>query len=138
MTTRRMKLGALTLLVVGAAVLLGAILGRAQSTFPVRFDDWPEAAMTSAPSWAKMGGLHFEPQAKPPVRCNAANVGFFYIQRDTQGEIPSPQIDTAPCWCTSCVDAAFCTGSTGYADATFYWNNTAGPACAQLWIPEAP
>ena len=138
MEIKRMKLGAITLLGVGGAMLLGAMLGRAQTTFPVRFDDPPEGVTVTAPSWAAMGAVHFAPQDKPPVRCDASNVGFFYIQRDTQGGIASPQVNTAPCYCTSCVDAVFCTGATGYADPTYYWLNTAGQACANLWIPEPP
>jgi hypothetical protein len=136
MESRRLRGAGVVLLVVGVAVLLSAVLGRAQSVVPVRFDEPSEAAVVTVPSWAVMAGLLFEPQDKPPVRCNAANVGFFYIQRDAQGATPSPQINTAPCYCTSCVDATFCDGGTGYADPAFYWSNTAGQLCANLWIPE--
>ena len=122
-------------LAVGGAVLLGAVWGQAQSTFPVRFDE-PQQAMVIPPAWATMGGLQFMPQDKPPVRCNAANVGFFYIQRDFQGTTPSPQVSAAPCVCVTCVDAVFCDGATGYADAAYYWLNTAGRACNQLWVPD--
>jgi hypothetical protein len=136
MGLKRMKLGVFTMIVISGATLLGAMLGRAQSTFPVRFDDGTEAAATVNPSWAKMGGIQLEPQDKPPVQCNAANVGFLYIQRDTQGNVPSPQVNTGFCYCTSCVDNVFCDGSTGYADAGYWWGNAAGHGCANLWIPE--
>jgi hypothetical protein len=133
MEGQRTKRRVLTLVIVGIAVLLGAILGRAQSVFPVRLDDPTTAAITTAPSWAKMGGIHLEPQDKPPVRCNAANVGFFYIQGNFQGTLGAPLVSSAPCYCASCVGDGFCTGTTGYADAGFIWQNTVGPACAQLW-----
>jgi hypothetical protein len=133
MSMKSLPQAATVLLVVGAAALLGAVLGRAQSVYPVRLDQEPAALITSPPSWAEMGALRLTPQNRPPVTCNAANVGLFYIQADVQSTIPSPQVNTAPCCCTTCVDAVFCTGSTGYADAGFYWLNTAGSACAQLW-----
>lgn len=56
MEGQRTKRRVLTLVIVGVAVLLGAILGRAQSVFPVRFDD-PQALVTP-PS-----GLVAEPDA---------------------------------------------------------------------------
>lgn len=138
MPAQRMKRSVLTLAIVAVAVLVGALLGRAQSVFPVRFDDSSEAAITTPPSWAQMDGLRYVPQDRPPVRCNATNLGFFYFQRDAVGFTPVDQVGGAPCICLQCNGSGNCPGTEGYTDPGFLWNNTSAQLCKNLWVPDSP
>ena len=85
MTGPKTKRGILTLVIVGVAVLLGAILGRAQSVFPVRFDpaDDEKAAVDGAPP-ARVAlanaAMFLPPQSTAPFACDASTIGWMYLQ----------------------------------------------------------
>jgi hypothetical protein len=80
MKRQRMKRGLLTFVIVGVAVLLGAMLGRAQSVFPMRFDD-PQG-LTVSPSGIVTDFLVLEPRSSPPFSCAPSVYGAIYMQTD--------------------------------------------------------
>lgn len=82
MGATRLKRRALTLVMIAAAVLLGAMLGRAQSAFPVRFDDGGEEAMVVSVNAAVAEAFRLVPLDAPPVPCDANHQGYAYLQND--------------------------------------------------------
>lgn len=82
MGTRRTKRGVFTLVIVVASVLVGAILGTAQSVFPVRFDDSVEGLAAMSVSAVTADAFRLVPLDAPPVTCDAAHQGYVYLQND--------------------------------------------------------
>ena len=82
MAAQRMKRAGLTLAIVAVAVLVGAMLGRAQSVFPVRFDDSVEGPVVVSVSAVSADAFRLIPLDEPPVTCDAAHQGFAYLQND--------------------------------------------------------
>ena len=125
--------GAMAILI--AAVLCGAIIGRAQSAFPIRFDDHSEVRAVGTYDGVALEAIEFVARNTPPVTCNANHTGFVYFQVDvndnwTQNNGP----DQGLCLCVKCDSGCIGAGFPS-ADDGYQWWSAGGVSCTTMLMP---